>query len=145
MSDIDFDPITDRFIALMIRLRQHMPEKAPPLAAGISPTQVAILAHVAESPGCGVKEIARALGLSAPSISVSVRQLEAKELLSRQPHPRDRRAVQLFLTPEGQALHEQTTAFQREFFARLLKGLDAQEQAQLVSLLEKALGSTQAS
>jgi DNA-binding MarR family transcriptional regulator len=105
---------------------------------------MAIIDFVAPSPHCGVKEIARGLKLSTPTVSVSVRQLEEAGFLERQPHPTDRRAVQLFLTPAGQELHEQTYAFRRQTFERLLSGLTPEERETLLSLLEKALDKTDA-
>jgi DNA-binding MarR family transcriptional regulator len=105
---------------------------------------MAIVDFVATSPHCGVKEIARGLKLSTPTVSVSVRQLEEAGFLERQPHPTDRRAVQLFLTPAGQTLHEQTYAFRRQTFERLLSGLTPEEREMLLALLEKALDKTDA-
>ena len=134
----------DRLFMLMTRLRQLSPTTPPPQAAQLSPTLMAIVDFVATSPHCGVKEIARGLKLSTPTVSVSVRQLEEAGFLERQPHPRDKRAVQIFLTPKGQTLYEQSHAFRRQTFERLLSGLTPEERETLLSLLEKALDKTDA-
>ena len=128
-----------RLLTLMTRLRQQSPVTPPPAAAKISPSLMAIIDFVAESPDCGIKEIARGLKLSAPTVSVSIRQLEEKGFVGRKPNPDDRRAVQIFLTPAGQELHEQSTIFRRQTFERLLAGLTPEERETLLTLLEKAL------
>ena len=137
--DASLQQTADRLLALMTRLRQFASGASPPQNAQLSPSLMAILDFVAASPHCGVKEIARGLKLSTPTVSVSVRQLEEAGFLERQPHPRDKRAVQIFLTPKGQELYEQTYAFRRQTFERLLSGLTSQERETLLSLLEKAL------
>ncbi len=137
--DASLQQTADRLLALMTRLRQFASGTPPPKNARLSPSLMAIVDFVATSPHSGIKEIARGLKLSTPTVSVSVRQLEKAGFLKRQPHPIDGRAVQLFLTPQGQALHEQTYAFRRQTFERLLAGLTPEERETLLALLEKAL------
>ncbi len=141
----DIHQLADQFIDLIIRMRQFAPAEAPPKAAGLSPTSMVIIDFVAHAPHCGVKEIARGLKLSAPSVSVNIRQLEDAGYISRRPHPTDKRAVQFSLTPRGQALHEQTHAFRRQKFEQLLLGLTPSERRTLLDLLEKALNQIETS
>ncbi len=129
----------EKLIALLTQLRHMSPEKPPPQVAGISPSLMAIIEFVAGSPNCGIKAIARGLNLSPPSVSISVRNLEEAGLIARKPHPSDRRAVQIFLTPAGQELYDRTHAFRRQRFEKLLSGLTPEERATLLGLLEKAL------
>ena len=138
MND-DIEQAAERFIELMGRLRQLAPDRPPPQTAGLSPSLMAIIDFVASSPNCGVKEIARGLNLSPPTVSISVRQLEAAGFIGRRPHPKDGRAVQIFLTPRGQELHDSTYAFQRARFEKLLSVLTPEERDLLLALLEKAL------
>ena len=70
---------SDRFITLMMRLRRLAPEQA----AQISPSAMAIIDFVASEPYCGVKDVARGLEVSAPTVSVAVRQLEDAGLIAR--------------------------------------------------------------
>jgi len=133
----------DRFLTLMTRLRRLRAITPPPQAAQVSPSLMAIIDYVATSPNCGIKEMARGLKLSTPTVSVSVRQLEEAGFIGRQPHPRDKRAVQIFLTPRGQELYEQTYRFRRQTFEKLLSGLAPEERDALLALLEKALNDTE--
>ncbi len=141
--DADIQRSADKFIELITRMRQIAPEKAPPQAAGLSPSLMVVIDFVATSPNCGVKEIARGLKLSAPSVSVSVRHLEEEGYIHRRPHPTDKRAVQFTLTPQGQALYDKIYAFRRRKFEKLLAGLTPEERKTLLSLLEKALNQSE--
>jgi len=131
---------SDRFITLMMRLRRLAPEQA----AQISPSAMAIIDFVASEPYCGVKDVARGLEVSAPTVSVAVRQLEDAGLIARRAHPHDGRAVQLFLTPRGQEIYEQTYLSRRQVFERLLAGLSEDEQEIMLNLLSKALDDYEA-
>jgi len=142
MAMTNLQQSADQLLALMKRLRQLSPA-APPHAAQVSPSMMSIIDFVGSSPDCGIKEIARGLKLSAPTISVNIRHLEEAGFLDRRPHPVDRRAVQIFLTPKGQALYDQTYAFQQHNFVKLLKGLGPDERQVLLELLDKAITQTE--
>ena len=139
----DIQQAAERFLSLMARLRNMGAITPPPQAAQISPSLMAIIDYVASAPNCGIKKIARGLKLSTPSVSVSVRQLEEAGFIGRQAHPRDKRAVQIFLTPKGRNLYEQTHRFRRQTFEQLLAGLTPKEQDALLALLEKALNDVE--
>ena len=73
--------------------------------AGLPPTQRALLVALARSPqGLRAGEVAANLGVSAASLSDSVRAVEARGWLQRAPDPADARASRLTLTPEGASL-----------------------------------------
>jgi DNA-binding MarR family transcriptional regulator len=76
-------------------------------------------------------------------VSISIRQLEKIGLMERQPDPHDGRAVLLFLTPEGQELHQRTLQFRCQKFTSLLTGLTHQERSTLLNLLEKAVSTAE--
>ena len=73
--------------------------------AGLPPTQRALLIALARSAqGLRAGEVAANLGVSAASLSDSVRAAEARGWLQRAPDPADARASRLTLTAEGAAL-----------------------------------------
>jgi DNA-binding MarR family transcriptional regulator len=129
----------EQFLYLMDRLRQLGPQTAPPKEANISPSQLALITFSAANPGCGIQVIASGLKLSKPTVSIGVSQLEGAGFLTRQPDPQDGRAVQLFLTPEGQELHQRTHEFRCIKFEHLLTDLTSQERTTLLTLLERAI------
>ncbi len=131
----------ERFFDLISQLRQLGANAPPTQGADITHSQVSILDYVAASPGCGIQDIARNLDLATPTASIAVRQLDKKDLITRRPDPRDGRAVQVFLTPEGETLHQHMHRFRLQKFKRLLEGLSPQQRATLLDLFEQALNS----
>ena len=132
-----------RFLTLASRLRRLGSGVSPPENLQVSPSHLALIEYVAKNPNCGIQEMAEALKLSTPTVSISVRQLEKSGLMARKPHPADGRAVQLSLTPTGEDVHERAYAFQRQKFKKLLQGLTPEERILLVSLLEKSLDAAE--
>ncbi len=128
-----------RFLKLASRLRRLGPGISPPEGVQASPSHLVLIEYIAGNPDCGVQEVAEALSLSTPTVSISVRQLEKSGLIARKPNPRDGRAVQLCLTPKGEDVHQRARAFHRQKFEKLLSGINSEERDLLVSLLEKAL------
>ncbi len=143
MATANLQQAAEQLLSLIKRLRQLSPATPPPQAAQVSPSMMSIIDFVGSSPDCGVKEIARGLKLSTPTVSVSIRHLEEAGFIDRRPHPADRRAVQIFLTPKGWELYQQTYAFRRQTFERLLSGLTPDERQTLLELLEKAITQTE--
>ena len=133
----------EQFLLLMDRLRQVGPQTAPPKEANISLSQLAFIIFTASNPGCGIQAIASGLKLSKPTVSIGVSQLEGTGFLIRQPDPQDGRAVQLFLTPKGQELHQRTHEFRCKKFEGLLTDLTPQERKTLLTLLERAILTTE--
>ena len=134
----------DRLVDLFDRLRKLAFNQHPLENSAVTMPQLTLLDWIAESPGCGIQDIAVGLSLTAPTVSVGVRRLERAGLLERQPNPRDGRAIQLSLTAQGQTLCQQAHAFRRDKMRRLLGGLSAQESATLLALLERAIDAAEA-
>lgn len=130
----------DHLLDLFDRLRKLAFGRHPLQGSGVTMPQLTLLDWIAASPGCGIQEVANGLDLSAPTVSVGVRRLEDAGLLEREPDPRDGRALQLFLTTQGQALCQRSRAFRRDKLHRLLKGLTLEERVALLAVLEKAMG-----
>ena len=141
--DNNLEENAKRFIKLASRLRRLGSGISPPDGVTASPSHLALIEYTASNPNCGVQEIAEALKLSTPTVSISVRQLEKNELIARKPNPKDGRAVQLFLTSKGEDIHQRARDFHRQKFEKLLSGLESKERKLLVDLLEKALNAAE--
>jgi len=141
--DNNLQETAKRFIKLASRLRRLGPGTSLPEDAVTSPSHLAMIEYTASNPDCGIQEMAEALKLSTPTVSISVRQMEKSGLIARKPHPRDGRAVQLFLTLKGKEIHQQADTFHRQKFEKLLSGLTPEERETLVSLLEQAINAAE--
>ena len=82
-------------------------------------------------------ELAGQMACEPSNATVVIDKLESQRLIERRPHPTDRRAKQLMLTPEGAGLRERLLELLTE--EPLLTGLTQQEQGMLQDLLQRAL------
>ena len=82
-------------------------------------------------------ELAGQMACEPSNATVVIDKLESQRLIERRPHPTDRRAKQLMLTPEGAGLRERLLELLTE--EPLLTGLTQQEQDMLQDLLQRAL------
>lgn len=90
---------------------------------GLRPVDFSVLCLVGHNPGITSRQLCATLGILPPNLVGMVNALEKRELLSRQPHPRDGRAMGLHLTPAGQKLvrdaEKTAAALEAEVGARL--------------------------
>jgi len=82
-------------------------------------------------------ELAGQMACEPSNATVVIDKLESQRLIERRPHPTDRRAKQLMLTPEGAGLRERLLELLTE--EPLLTGLTQQEQDTLQELLHRAI------
>jgi DNA-binding MarR family transcriptional regulator len=88
-----------------------------------------------------MRELAGKMSCEPSNATVVVDNLEGHRLIERRPHPTDRRAKQLVLTPEGAGLRERllTVLAEEPLFAALTQD----EQDALQGLLNRALFRTE--
>src|SRR5215212_11528608 len=70
----------------------------------LKPVEFSVLSLVTHNPGITSRQLCTALGILPPNLVGMVNALEKRELIVRQPHPRDGRAMGLHLTAGGQKL-----------------------------------------
>ncbi|WP_232318009.1 MarR family winged helix-turn-helix transcriptional regulator [Neomicrococcus aestuarii] len=88
--------------------------------------------------GCPrLRDVADSLRITPRSATDVVDQLEAKNLITRQPDPTDRRAILLNITAEGKKLIDEVGAIRREQSDEFFSALNAEEKEQLSSILRK--------
>jgi DNA-binding MarR family transcriptional regulator len=66
-----------------------------------------------------------------------VNELTARDLIDRRPAPNDRRALALYLTPEGLRLLDEAEALVRAHEEKMLSALSKAERSKLLELLGK--------
>ena len=76
-------------------------------------------------------------GLTKSHLSLSVRNLEGRGLLTRREDPEDRRAVHLILSGEGRTIAEAGREYQVSFFGTMFEGLSREELLQLQDLMDR--------
>lgn len=104
----------------------------------LTPVQYAALATVSSRPGLDQASLAGSIAYDRNTIGGVVDRLVQKGHLARDVSGRDRRARELRLTPQGQALLAAVAPAVARAQALILSGLDHDEQAMFMALLRKA-------
>ncbi|MCE9667886.1 MarR family transcriptional regulator [Myxococcus stipitatus] len=104
-------------------------------ALGLETKELFVLAEVDAHPYPA--ELAAALSMPKPSVTLYVKRLEAAGFLRREIDTADLRRHRLLLTSAGRKVMQQGTALLSEAFGARLGRLSAAQQAELRALLEK--------
>ena len=81
------------------------------------------------------QQLARTIGVTARNITALVDGLAEAGFVRRDPHPDDRRAVQVRLTDDGRTVTDRLTADYEGAAARLFAGLPAEQVQQFLTML----------
>ena len=130
----------NRIMDLFKRMSK-LPMLKPPSESPLSMPQMKMLNWVARSPGCGVREIARGLHITPPTVSVGVRRLIKDGWLEQKDDPSDGRARPLFLTKKGRGFVDIVQQHRTQSVKLFLSGLSPDEREQLVTLLDRAISA----
>lgn len=104
---------------------------------GIEPPHFGLLRTLAVTEGQSQKAIATTLNLHPNRMVALVDELEHKKLVRRRPHPSDRRAHTVVLTPAGNQLLRKAFGLAIGIESALCADLDGDERQQLLHLLSK--------
>lgn len=105
--------------------------------SGLSMPQFSALFHLRYHGGCGVTDIGSHLGVTNAAASQMIDRLVQQGLLERSVDPNDRRAKQLRLTSDSQALIEGSIEARQRWLAELTTALTPSEQAEIIRALQK--------
>jgi DNA-binding MarR family transcriptional regulator len=107
----------------------------------LHPRHFGMLSHLAASEGRSQQALAVALGIHRSAVVALVDDLEQRGLAERRRDPGDRRAYTLYLTPTGRDVLADLERLAEDHDAELLTALDAEERAQVISLLQRVAES----
>ena len=148
-SQIDFDavsqPITERLSTGLAKIGLALKTKAWRGAAPsrLTPTQGQTLVLLRGAPqGLRLDEVAKGLGVTAPTASDCVAALVSKGLVTRDRSPHDRRAIALRLTAEGAAMADRVAGWP-DFLLRAVDTLSEAEQVAFLRVLVKIIRTLQ--
>jgi DNA-binding MarR family transcriptional regulator len=106
---------------------------------GLTPASFGLLNLVAAHDGAMQQELGSAMGIDPSTMVSLVDALEEAGLAKRKPHPKDRRARALAVTPKGRRALERGRAMAAQVEDEVLRGLTAAERRELLKLLRRAL------
>jgi DNA-binding MarR family transcriptional regulator len=142
------DPSTDNDVVefagqLFFRLwrASHTQTAAALQGIGLTPALFAVLNYLRAHEGAIQQRIGAAMGIDPSTMVSLVDQLERAGLAKRRPHPQDRRAREVLITPKGQEALKRARELAEEVEGDVLQGLSPAERDQLVMLLRKAFAA----
>jgi DNA-binding MarR family transcriptional regulator len=103
----------------------------------LRPVDFSVLSLVLHNPGITSRQLCATLGILPPNLVGIVGALQARQLIVRTRHPRDRRAMGLHLTEAGQKLARQAERTAAQLEAQATARLTAAESRTLIRLLRK--------
>jgi DNA-binding MarR family transcriptional regulator len=103
----------------------------------LRPVDFSVLSLVTHNPGITSRQLCTALNILAPNLVGMVNALEKRDLIVRQPHPLDGRAMGLHLTPAGQILMRSAEKTAAQLEVDSTARLTAAERKTLLQLLKK--------
>lgn len=122
----------------LARLNRRLRRQAA--AHTLTPTQFATLAAVARHSGITPGELAELEKVQPPSMTRVIGALEERGLVTRTPHPTDRRQVTVSVTEDAEKLLKDERRRKEAWLAQRLKELSPEERAtlrQAAPILEK--------
>lgn len=104
---------------------------------GLNMAQARALLNIALNPGMRQVDLAERLEVQPITLARLVDRLEQHGLVERRPHPEDRRAYQLYDTPEAAPFLDEIVAVLRSIRDEAFVDLEEQELELLGGILEK--------
>lgn len=103
----------------------------------LTPQQFSLLRFLWKEDGLTQVELSNRSHVDRTTIGGLIDRLEQSGLLQRLPHPEDRRAYRICLTPAGRKLEEELTPLAGELRRAILEPLDPDEVVALFTILRK--------
>lgn len=110
-------------------------------SVGLTPPLFGLLNVLGAREGAIQQEIGSAMGIDPSTMVSLIDELESAGLAKRRPHPTDRRAREVAITPKGRRRLEQARRMATQVEDEVLRGLTAAERRELLRLLRRALSS----
>lgn len=104
---------------------------------GFRVVDFSVLTLIAHNPGITSRQLSSTLSILPPNLVGMVRQMQSRGLIEKRPHPSDRRAQGLYVTPAGQRLQAETQAVVAALESDATDRLTEVERATLIQLLRK--------
>jgi DNA-binding MarR family transcriptional regulator len=106
---------------------------------GLTPALFGLLNILGVREGAMQQELGATMGVDPSTMVSLIDQLESAGLANRRPHPADRRARAVTITPKGRRTLEQGRQMALQVEDEVLGGLSEAERRELLSLLRRAL------
>jgi len=103
----------------------------------LSYIELTIIRLLFEKPFIIMKEVGKRVAVPGSTLTSIIDRLENVGIVERMPSKKDRRAIELRLTPKGEHVHSEHERVDRLITKKMLKPLSKEEVESLMRLLEK--------
>ncbi|MFC5664797.1 MarR family winged helix-turn-helix transcriptional regulator [Kitasatospora misakiensis] len=130
-------PVTERLGLHIKRVEQELmaAKHAALRPLGLTVPQYVALYTLDDRPGLSAAALARACLVTPQTVATVLANLEAKELVTRRPHPWHRKVTEVHLTDEGRRLLALADAEAVAVERRIADGFNPEERDRLIELL----------
>jgi len=134
LATIDVEA-TSRLRVVIGRLSRRLRPTEAAIAAGLTPTRISVLLHVARAGQIRLSELSDAEGINPTMMSRVIADLAQDGLVERASDPSDRRAAFVEPTAAGRKLAERIRRERTDALNVALDGLDERERTQIEAAL----------
>jgi len=103
----------------------------------LRPVDFSVLSLIRHNPGITSRQLCHALNIQPPNMVVFLKSFEKRQLVEREPHPTDGRAMGLTLTESGEALMQEAEKTAKDSGLKASSALTDGERETLSRLLQK--------
>lgn len=103
----------------------------------LRPVDFSVLSLIRHNPGITSRQLCHALNIQPPNMVVFLKSFEKRQLVQREPHPTDGRAMGLTLTVSGEALIQEAEKTAKDSGLKASSALTDGERQTLSRLLQK--------
>lgn len=114
--------ILNQVLHLTMRRSLHILEEY-----GLKPGQVGTLMTLSKNGGLSQREVAKAIGVTPPSITVSLQKMEKQGYIMRRPDEKDQRIIRIEITDKGRSCVALIEKVVEQVDAMLFEGMSAEE------------------
>ena len=132
-TDITAAEIAARLRLSATRLARRLRQES---GAGLSPSQQSALAVIANHGPLTLGALAEHERVAPPSITKVVSKLECDGLVTRAPDPSDRRICRVAISPDGEALLDESRRRKTVWLAARINELSPEQQRRLADALD---------
>ena len=104
---------------------------------GLRVVDFSVLTLITHNPGITSRQLSSMLAILPPNLVGMIRQMQARGLIEKRPHPNDRRAQGLYATAAGEQLQAQTQQVVSTLESEAVTQLTPEERHTLIRLLRK--------
>ena len=104
---------------------------------GLKQVDFSVLSLLAHNPGATSRQLCATLDILPPNLVNLIATLDSRGLIERRPHPRDGRAVGLYLTSAGEKLTREAEQAVQQAELDASAKLNARERETLIRLLQR--------